>query len=375
MSIEAVARRRTAGRTIKATIPAGDMAKHGAGYPLTYRFSVPATAGLKAQWRTGEGAWQNLAPSPTGRFDGIDCARFSGGFAYVSKAFEPGTPTLHLRIADGSTAVGDFVTIEAGYDGRLPVAITYDDTPTIPQWEAATAAHQTLKLWMSPGLNCGPQHLTYRSFTLAAAAAGVAGGFAEVVNHTWDHLDANRQYATQAAADQDYALNDAALKEYVGLTPQSRGVIHSCIYPYGSYNIMAHRAAAKLGHLTGRLVIYPDDPIEKGTYARGLWDATLGMIPRQQASVNPRTGSAPRPGEVIAADESARTLAAVNYARANRLEQCIIYSYIRHWDWEPGKPWYDMLATIAAMPDVWSVGYGHMALYQRTRDRTRVEWA
>ena len=67
--------------------------------------------------------------------------------------------------------------------------------------------------------------------------------------------------------------------------------------------------------------------------------------------------------------DPAQLMDAVNYARANGLEQCIVYSYIRHWNWEPTDPWPAMMAQVSAMPDVWSVGYGHLALYQRTRDR------
>ena len=373
MSIVTVARRRK-GRAVRATIPQADMDAHGAGYPLTYRFTVPDTPGLKAQWRTGVGAWQDLAVPPVGRFDGIDTARIAGGVAYVSKAFEPDTPELYLRVVDGETAVGDFVGIERGYDGRMAVPFTYDDTPTIPQWEASTDMHQSLRLWMSPGLNFGPQHLTTRSFTLEAAASGVAGGYVEVVNHTYNHDSADR-YASQAAADDDYGINDAIIKASVGLPPQSRGRVLSCIYPYGSFNALAHLAASKLGCLTGRLVIGPTEPVERGTYAPGLWDDELGMVPRQQASVNPRAGGASMAGLAMRAIDAAKVLAAVNYARTNGLEQCIVYSYIRHWVWDdPAEPWAAMLAEVSAMPDVWSVGYGHMALYQRTRDRTLVEW-
>ena len=50
----------------------------------------------------------------------------------------------------------------------------------------------------------------------------------------------------------------------------------------------------------------------------------------------------------------------------------MIYSYFRNWDWTPGQGWPQMIAQIGAMTDIWSVGQGHLALYQRTRDRVTI---
>ena len=345
------------------------MAAHGAGYPITYMFTVPDAPGLVAQWRaTGDAHWLDIPAAPAGRFDGVDAARFAGGIGYVSKAFPVGVPNIELRVTNaGGTEVGAYAGIAENYDGQpLAIAFTYDDTPSVTGWNKSTAVHQAAKVWQTPGLNWS----TFQTnISIESAARTVAAGYVEPDNHTWSHDDS---FSSQAGADAEYVSNKDAIVSQLGMPPQSRGRVHSAIYPNGTHNATIYAAAAKSGALTGRLMLDVNLTPEQGTYWPNLWDDAYGMVTQQNASVKPAGVTTSAGDRRVAETAVAKVMAAIDYAKTNSHPQCVIYTYIRWWTWDAGWPWPEMVAAIGAMDDIWSVGYGHLALYQRTRDRTTV---
>ena len=179
---------------------------HGAGYPLTFEFSVPDEADLRAQFRrSASSGWSDLPAAPEGRFDGLACARFAGTSAYLSAAWPNGSNELHLRILDATGAeVGDYIGTATHYDDRTAsVVFTYDDTNV--GIALAAQHHRAARLWMSPGINAGRldrEPYAPTGYTPAMLAADTAAGWLEPINHGWNHVNATTM-ADQAAADAD----------------------------------------------------------------------------------------------------------------------------------------------------------------------------
>lgn len=331
---------------VLVSLPAADVAAHGAGYPLTYRFAVGAGP-VSASFRTS-GAWQTIPAAPAGRWDGIDALRVADGVAYVSKSLPAGATSMQLRVTDGA-GDAEYLDVAPLYDGRTTALVfTYDDTPhSSAEHVSAITTHQAAKLWMSPGYNMG----TFNSSGYATALIG--DGYIEPSNHTLLHQNA-ALFTSQGEADDDYLINRAQMISKLPFPPQSRGRVLSAIYPFGSHNAYTYEACRKAGHLTARL-------IQSGSYASADWDATYQMVTQQ-----PCTVAMGNPGNVSAA------VAAVDYALSNSLPMVHLYGYSRYFTWGAGDPWPLALASFSAMSGIWSVGYGHHALYRRTRDRITV---
>ena len=178
-----------------ASIPQADLDAHGAGYPLTYAFTVPDQPGLQAQWRpSATGAWSTLPALPTGqRVDGIAGARFAGTTAYISKEFVEGGRHLYLRIVDaaGAEVTTAAPTVCTLYDDRAAaVVFTYDDTPEYGSGLAGNAAHAAAHLWYSPGINAArldPSQFSPTKCRAQDLAAAVADGYCEPSNHGNNH--------------------------------------------------------------------------------------------------------------------------------------------------------------------------------------------
>lgn len=348
-----------------AAIPAEDLGAHGAGYPLTYHFTTPSEGELTAQYRTSVmEQWQDIPAAPAGRFDGETVARLTTGHAYLSVPFAEESPDLYLRIVDTEgTQVGTFSDVTANYDDRAAaVVFTYDDNSTESEQAAAATVHRATQLWMSPGLNPGlwAAEPWLPGMQRAFVENLVAQGYVEPANHTMDHANSG-EWADITEAR--YQVGEAARILGEIQPAQSRGRCLGYYYPNGAFNEMAYQVCGEAGHLSARLV-------GQGTYTRNAWNETYGLVTGQVPSIAPGSYSTPPPTETqqVEADE---LVPAVNYAKSIG-GQCIVYSYVRYWTWESGNPWPDALATVGAMTDIWSVGYGHLALYQRTRERVTV---
>lgn len=358
----------------KVTLASGDHALHGAGYPLTYHFAIPTGSGMRAQFRTtAKAAWSSVAAAPAGRFDGITAARFTSGHAYVSVPFSETSDSLWLRVVNDSgvevsTTAPDVLPL---YDDRAcAVVFTYDDNPHWASGLAGAAAHRAAKLWYSPGINSGtlstdPFNPTlWRGDTLADA---VAQGYCEPSNHGKNHVNANT-YTSLADAQADIVGGKDGILAVTPMPPQSRGRVHAYIYPNGTYNDWAFHAVGEAGHLTARMTLAQEESVANGTYTPASWNSTWNTVPIQLPSVTPSLTTVPAEE---AQARSQKVLDGIAHAKTLR-GQCMVYSYISNWDWTSGQPWPSMLSTVGAMTDIWSVGQGHLALYQRTRERVTI---
>lgn len=372
------ARRRAAGPPsgFRAALPPAEVALHGAGYPLTYVITVPDTPGLVAQWRASEtAAWVTLPAAPAGRFEGINAARFDGTTAYLSITFLAGGTEVFFRVLNGSTEVGTFVGVHEQYDGRTPVVFTYDDNPTGAMFDTAMAAHYSARLWMSPGIVSGTldrDPYSPTGLTPTQLDNAVRAGYIEPINHSLTHLNPAQEYVGQEDADTEIIGGKDRLLEVCDMPTQSRGRVHGFIYPNGARTALTDPAVATAGHLSGRATLSQSIAYNGGTYTRGPVDGTWDFVLYQSPSVAMALASiVSNPAEMTAAGQKA--LDSVNYAKTISGGQCIVYTYIRNLSWAEGSPWVSMLETVGAMTDIWSVGYGHLALYQRMRDQVTVE--
>lgn len=378
----ALGRRRSGGPSsgYRLTVPAADLERYGLGYPITCEFALPVgTGGATAQWRLSTRVpWSNIPSAPAARFDGLDrVARRDGDRMLISIAFPEGIPEMHLRVVNaGGVEVGTWVGVSECYDDRaFALIFTYDDNPSVPTWDGAVAAHQSAKLWMSPGLHPSQWGSGYDTMVLGGmqVEAATAGGYVEPINHSWSHVNMDGYPDDQALADQEVFQGRDALVA-LARPAQSRGRCHGYIYPNGAYPAVVLDALARSNHLTGRLVGNHDWAVSQGTYATAAVNPTYGIITGQMPSVIPLNGiirtQVDVPTQQAAAD---KVSASIDYARSNALRMCHVYAYMLHYSWGSSDPWPQMLATAGAAADIWSVGYGHHALYAHTRDRLTVE--
>lgn len=341
------------------SIPAEEMAFTGAGYPITYRLDVPNLPGLWGQWRTDGGPWMTLT-TPVGRFDGINAGRVSNGSAYLSVAFPPETPAIWLRVVDSTGVEVEATSAEAlaWYDDRVPVIFTYDDTASaIP---AALAVHRQARLWASIGINAAPER--WGSISQAQFAADVAAGYVEPVNHTWSHRRPT-DYATREEADDEVIGGQDGILTVTAMPPQSRGRVHGFIIPHGNMSTLLRDA---LGDSTA---------LNYRTTSPGWTSGTGWVGPRQVfadgASVASSIGG--NPTNAFLNDVADAFIAAVDTAKAMPGSRCLLYSYTYHWpSHAPGSPFHRYVTTIGARNDIWSVGYGHWALYKRTAEKVTI---
>lgn len=338
------------------TLEPGDVAYHGAGYPVTYRFVGLTGSGHVAQWWHEEDqSWRTVPPAPESRFDGIDAARFDGTTAYISQRFPLTRDALYLRVIDSNGAeVGTLDGIETIYDARsTAVMFTYDDTNAVVA--DGCAVHSALQLWMTPALNSGFLGLP-DMLTAAQLSAAVGAGFIEPSNHGKTHLRISEITDPAVAEDQIIGGRDGLLAA-TEMPWQSRGRIHSFVFPHGTGGW--HNFLVESGRLVSR---YTNGDV----WTLQAWYEPWGTYRNQDASWKP-------PSKGSDTTENAQTAVdAVEYAKDPSRGYCHLYTYAREWGWESGDPWPTALAQIAAMSDIWSVGYGHWALYRRTRERATV---
>lgn len=355
---------------IRASLPAQHVTDYGAGYPLTYLFDVPDTPGLVGQWSPNGTTWTTITPAPAGRFDGIEAARFSGTTAYLSVAFPPNSNRMWLRVSNGSTDVGTYRGIAHYYDDRVAgVIFTYDDWLTlsvpgrIERTLAGAALHRTAGLWMSGGFNGGMTQ------TWADAQATVDAGLLEPVNHGLNHRN-GLAYGTFGGTAEEDALLDVvggrdSILANVAMPPQSRGHVHGWIQPNGNTSATQRWALGQAKHLVDR----GSENIAGKNYAR--WSPTDGLYEMGYPSL--RTVYTDQTANLVEQQTQADNIvAAVTAARARR-EIAHLYSYIHHWTTAPGSPFEGMLQTVGALTDIWSVGWGHHALYRRTGEVIKIE--
>lgn len=344
----------------QVTLGEGDVDLHGAGYPVTYRFTVPAeSTGLEGQvWDEQGQTWATVTPAPTsGRFDGIEAFRVAGTSAYLSAAFPANREVLYLRVVDDTNAeVGTFAATEPLYDARsVALLLTYDDTRTaIPE---AAAAHQTAGIWMSPAINAGwlDTATGANELSTAAFAAAVAGGCVEPANHTLTHMSAGDYSGDQATADAQITGGRDGILAACDMPWQSRGRVHGFVYPNGTAVAETFEGMRRASHIIGRSATVTG-------YRAEPWDADKGFYV-QPATIGGFSWTGPA-SAIVDAVNASRTAALHRYVH--------VYTYVHNWDWTPGAQMPAALNELGAMADVWSVGLGHHALYRRTRERATV---
>lgn len=343
----------------QVTLAEDDVTDHGAGYPLTYRFTVPTGQELTGQqWDESTQSWEALPAAPTsGRFDGIDAFRVDGTTAYLSARFPEGRDALYLRVVNNfGTEVGAFSAIESLYDARGTVLIfTYDDTRTeLPE---ASAAHQAAGIWMSPAINSGWLDVAtgINELSTVEFATAVAGGYVEPVNHTKDHMSAGDYFGDQVTADAQIIGGRDGILAVCDMPPQSRGRVHGFIYPNGASVAETFESIRRAGHLTARAATTTG-------YRAEPWDGIKGFY-QQSATIGGFTWKGPA-SNIVDAVEASITAALHKYVH--------VYSYVHNWDWTAGSQMVTALGELAAITEVWSVGFGHHALYRRTRERATV---
>lgn len=372
--IETVAARRRGGGW-SISLPQDELALHGAGYPLTYAIAGASSA----QWRISPAhPWQTVEPLPVGpRVDGIEGVREAGGTLYISKAFPEGSASWYLRGLDASGAeVSAQPTICEKYDNRtLAVVFTYDDTPSPAGWAALTATHAANRLWASPGLNGYAFGDVPPNLPPSDIAAAVSNGYVEPATHGLNHIsNYSNPELDQAMADIEAFGGRDAILGACTMPPQSRGRVHGYIYPHGRYPAVTQSAVARSGHLIGRrLGAYSLSPSANAPYGLGAVSPTYGYIAEHRPSFSPFNGSLQsQQGLYQQQQAAAGALASVELARTQAYPLCHIYAYVIQFSWGASDPWPQMLATLGAMGDIWSVGLGHLALYHRTRDQVTV---
>lgn len=347
--------------TLQATVPTAIHNDYGASYPLTYEFSIPTgSSGLTGQWRASTSdAWTDLT-EPVGRFDGVAAARFdyANDRAYLSVPFTDASDDLYVRVVNGGTIVGKFVTVTSYYDDRAcPVVVTYDDWHIVhhSSFVEAAAAHNLAELWMSPGINAG-YSTGLTAVEWAEMQTAIDGGYVEPTNHGLTHKDANNYVAGDATTE---VIGGAtAITDNVTMPPQSRkGVtqyVQGFIEPYGRTNTDQRAAMATGKYLSDRIV-----PTGDQTYAALQAD---GVYTRQGASISRVTQAS---DHTEAATASTDIMARFDADRAaGRL--CIIYTYPHHWpDRGVGSSFREWIDYVASHDDIWSVGWGHLYQYRR----------
>lgn len=351
---------------IRLTLPPEFVTDYGAGYPLTYIFDVPDTPGLIGQWSANGTTWTTITAAPAGRFDGIEAARFTADRAYLSIAFPANQNRMWVRVWDGSADVGTYRGIPHYYDDRAAgVVFTYDDWNAQAGAAEGSALHQSVALWFSGGINGG---MVSSWQTLDDISAG---GYFEAVNHGLNHWNALNYgtYSGGTAEEEAYADiaggRDSILTNLASLSPQSRGHVHGFIKPNGYSSDIQRATLGATRHLSDRGTEntlgrnYARWDHENGLYAIGypthrtIYTTAANTLEDQQTQAD-------------------RIIAGVETARARR-EIVHLYSYIHHWDATADSPLDVMLQTVGAHDDIWSVGWGHQALYRRLTEVIKVE--
>lgn len=343
---------------IEASLPAAHVLHYGAGYPLTYCFDVPATPGLVAQKSNDGTAWADIDPAPSGRFDGVEVARFDGSTAYVSAAFDDGRNYLYLRVVDGSTDVGVFRGVAHYYDDRdAPVMFTYDDWRGQPESVGGAADHRAAQLWFTGGINSN----LVTSWATIQDHADL--GWFEPSNHGRNHMrPAQGDYDPdpEGIAYDEVVVGGQEIKANLNLPWQSRGNLHSWIRPGGEISAEQRAALSDAFYLldrSGANLVYNEYPQWADDEMYELWGPT-----RRTIYYGEQTDHAAQADAMIADTAS---------AIANR-HGAHFYSYIHYWPNGPGSELQRALNAIGAHDNIWSVGWGHWGLYRRTAEMLRV---
>lgn len=352
---------------IRLSLPAGFVAAYGAGYPVTYLFDVPDQPGLVGQWSPNGRDWSDITPAPAGRFDGIEAARFDAGRAYLSVAF-PLTGAMFLRVWDGAQDVGVYRSTTPYYDARTAgVIFTYDDwaQDSLRGEVEATTYHRAAGLWASGGINS--QRVAPADW--ATIQSMVDLGWFEPINHGRDHRNALNYgtYGTGTAGEdayRDVVVGRDEILAALTMPPQSRGHMHGFIEPNGNSAPLQRQMLAASDHLADRNVA---NAVLGSQYLR--WSHAEGM---------PKIGYPTRRTLYTVVDTATQEAMAVSMlsdlTKAIAARSIVhYYSYTRFWDVSPGGILNLLLDDIGACDNIWSVGWGHHALYRRICEVVKVQ--
>jgi len=335
---------------------------YGLGYPVTYKFSIPAAAVNLSAWekKVLSGYWTRLPEkTATDFFNGINAVRFdyTNDFAYVSVAFGPDSDDIYLlfRDADGNPVGATFVEICEYYDNRKAVVVTTHDDywilddRSLDRFDSMLSACRARNIWASvdiitdndPG-GAGWQDLQDE----------IDQGYLEVSAHSVTHPHA--PFGAEIADSRDHikdnlvlpALYTKGASEYVPLWVSPDGELEIAdLIDLGSAKYLAIIA------------------VELHTYEPGWgsWNATYGVY-------NPKGMTALDFYEFC-------TLAVLNARFNTRYAAGDIYLLRGHpvldETWSSGKM-ADHLDYIKEKPDVWYVGYGAMYMYHYVQERGQV---
>lgn len=343
---------------IEASLPAAHVTDHGAGYPLTYCFDVPATPGLVAQKSNDGTTWADIDAAPSGRFDGIEAARFDGSTAYVSAAFDDARNYLYLRVMDGTTDVGVFRGVAHYYDDRdAPVMFTYDDWRGQPESVGGAADHRAAQLWFTGGINSG----RVTSWPTIQDHADL--GWFEPSNHGRNHRRSTQgdyDADPEGIAYDEVVVGGQEIKANLNLPWQSRGRLHAWIRPGGDFSAAQRAALSDARYLLDRDAAheaYNEYPQWAADDMFELWGPT-----RRTIYSGTQADHAAQADAMIADTTAALT----NRTAAH------FYSYIHYWPNGTGSELQRALNAIGAHDNIWSVGWGHWGLYRRTAELVRV---
>lgn len=330
---------------------------YGLSYPTTYEFDIPSgSSGLIAYKKyTATSIWiQIIEKTSNDFFNGIEAVRFNytANKAYISVAFDADSNDIYLKIVDVSeTQIASYQGITEYYDNRKATVVVSGD-----DWRGANVTFNLVcnilaskGIWFSPGIITESDGISMSQIGWDSIQNKINAGYLEPVAHSRIHAGVlpYDDYESEIDGSRNDLINNLDLPALNKKGDQE--YIYGWIEPGGASNAAIRQQLGISKYLADRSIHSAHNFVD-WDYANGLYNR-VGYSIRMDNTTNLET---------------------LNNNFDLRYNYGEIYHLMLHpgsVDWKVGQYADQHLDYIKGKKDVWYVGFGHLYLYNFTRER------
>jgi len=337
---------------------------YGLSYPVTYEFNIPASSSSLHAYKkyTENGTWTQLTEKiSTDFFNGIEAVRFdyTNNKAYLSVAFDANSNDIYLKVTNASDVqVGTYQKIDKYYDNRdAAVVVTADDWTTQSELDNQFGSFADLfaqdKIWFSPGIIT---NYLGKAPNWALIQSKINNGYLEPISHSHNHLEVlpYPDYDSEIRDSRDNLINNLDLP--AANKKGNQEYIYGWIEPAGLSDSTVRAKLGQYKYLADR-----STDINQSNYAS--WDSVNGLYNRIGVSI-----SLDDPSVCV----GARPLPETDTLNSD-FDSVVVAGGVYHLFFHPRcvttarvSPHFDY---IKQRTNIWYAGFGHLYLYDFTRER------
>jgi hypothetical protein len=335
---------------------------YGLSYPVTYEFNIPAdSSNLSAYKKYAEnGDWTQITEKlSTDFFNGIEAVRFDyvNNKAYVSVAFDANSNDIYLRIVDSNdTAIANYQKIAQYYDNReAAVVATGDDWVnwTEPFFSPYADLFTQDHIWLSAGIATASGN----PLSWSLIQSKIDAGYFEPVSHSRAHPGS----IPYADCDSEIGGSTTDLINNLDLpTLNKKGnqeYIYGWIEPGGWSDDNIRAKLGQYKYLGDRSVTMNQNNYATWDSINGLYNRVGSSIEADDKSTNCSWASA-FPGTASLNNKFNAVVASGGVYNLYFHPACTTTSQLSpHLDY------------IKEKTNIWYAGFGHLYLYNFTREQ------